>query len=260
MMKSTCLALLATSLCATCASAAEQRVSLLANHTDYTEASGKRDLQGLEYVAVTDRDTWVVSAGAGRRQFGDGQTYRGNNVSGTYYRKWSPVLATRSNVATSSNAPVFARRVLDQDVTYTGLNNTALTAGVRRTRYYGAVDANAWYVGGAYYLRRLTLRYRYTHQDIKGLGTSQGNLLSFRLKDARGAGSTQLWLGKGSTPHDYDWSSVLQVGNQQSISLRRVQPLSESISLSASIERTDYKTPSRHYDGMTSALGLTYSW
>lgn len=260
MMKKTCLALLAASLCATCASAAEQRVSLLANHTDYTQASGKRDLQSLEYVAANDRDTWVLSAGAGRRQFGDGQTYRGHNATGTYYRKWTPVLSTRSHVAVSSDDPVFAGRVFDQALTYSGFTSTTLTAGVRRTRYYGDVDADAWYVGGAYYLRRLTLRYRYTHHDIEGLGASHGNMLSLRLKDARGAGSTQLWLGKGSTLHDYDWSPVLQAGNQQSVSLRRVQPLSDSVSISASIERTEYKTPSRHYDGITSALGLTYSW
>ena len=92
---------------------------------------------------------------------------------------------------------------------------------------------------------------------MTGLGKSHAHLASFRLKDGRGAGSTQLWLGSGSSLHEQLQFAGARDGKYRSVAIQRVQPLHGPISLNLGLGRTWYQTDDGRYHGTTLTFGLT---
>lgn len=229
-------------------------------HTAFTDDFGARSVVSAEYAAPVGPNTVVFKAQGGQRDYDNGDSFTDTSLSGTLYHHWNARFSTRTHISASSNEPVFVNRVVDQDVTYKGLPNTALTTGLKYSKYFGGVHARAWYVSGAYYFDRLTVRYRYTHNDLPSIGGSYGNLLTFRLKDPEGGGSTQLWLGQGTSVQEYDWSPIVQQGDFKSVALRRVQPITAALDVNLAVQQDWYETPVSDYEGFTSNVSLTYKW
>jgi len=242
------------------AHATDSWVTAALSHTNYTNGFGERDILSAEYGHVFDANTLVLKAFGGTRDYDGGTSFDDASLSGTFYRDWNDKFSTRTNLAISKDEPVFANRVLDQEFSYKAFPNTVLTVGAKHTEYSDGVESNAWYSAAAYYFDRVMIRYRYTHYNLSGIDDSYGNLLTIRLKDREGAGSTQLWLGQGTSVQEYDWSPTVQSGDYKSVALRRVQPVSQNVTLNLGLSQAWYDTPVSNYKGLTSNLGLTYRW
>ncbi len=83
--------------------------------------------------------------------------------------------------------------------------------------------------------------YRYTHYDSSDAGSSYSNMISVRLKDPRGA-YTQLWLSRGTGAYTYDWTPETRYGSMKSISLQRIQPLTEQLNLGLTAGKVWFNT------------------
>lgn len=253
----------ATLLLACCAATAEagmDKATMAIEHIDYSNGHGQRNVASLETVGSFGATTLVLSAAAGKRNYGNDVDFSGSRFHATAYHDWHPKLSTRTSAMLSTNDPVFANRDIAHDFNLKIIPNTVLTAGGRYSEYYGGVHATAWSAGASYYVSRMSVTYRYTGYHLSSGGNGHGNLLSFRLKDATGDGSTQLWLGKGTSIHAYEWLSELQDGEARSASIRRVQPLTKKVSLDLSVGKTWYETPTTKFNGMSARIGVAYSW
>jgi YaiO family outer membrane protein len=138
--------------------------------------------------------------------------------------------------------------------------NTVLTVGGRYSKYYGDVSVAGLSVGATYYVDRVSASYRYTGYRRSSGAHSHGNVASLRLKDDGGNGSTQLWLGKGTSVHEYEWLSELQDGKLKSATFRRIQPLTQKWALEASVGKVWYETPATKFDGVAAQVGATLAW
>jgi YaiO family outer membrane protein len=145
-----------------------------------------------------------------------------------------------------------------QDVSFKVLPETVLTAGARYARYYGGTDAWSWSAGASQYFKGGMIAYRFTSYDIEHLGHSVGHLGSFKLND-RG-GSSQLWVGHGTSIHDAEFLPVPQRGTYTSAELKRSQKLTPDIALNVGLRRSWYDTPEANYHGTGIHLGLTFGF
>ncbi|EHS4531224.1 YaiO family outer membrane beta-barrel protein, partial [Escherichia coli] len=100
----------------------------------------------------------------------------------------------------------------------------------------------------------------YTHYDSSDAGGSYSNMISVRLKDLRGTGYTQLWLSRGTGAYSYDWMPETRYGNIKSISLQRIQPLTEQLNLGLTAGKVWYDTPTDDYSGLQLAAHLTWKF
>lgn len=236
------------------------KLTVATGYTNFTDGLGDRSVLAFESATVFGANTLALDGAFGSRNFGAGPSYDGASIGATLWHDWSDVVSTRSNVSKSSDDPVFVNTILDQDVTYHGIRNTSLTVGAKYSDYFDDRHSMAWYAAGAYYFKRLTVRYRYTHYDLSDVGGSHANLLSFRFKDAEGAGYTQLWLGEGTGIHDYEWAPIALAGDFESIALRRIQPLGRNWLGEVGFDKSWHRTPAYDYQAMTVSAGLTRTW
>ncbi|HAN8029774.1 TPA: YaiO family outer membrane beta-barrel protein, partial [Escherichia coli] len=102
--------------------------------------------------------------------------------------------------------------------------------------------------------------YRYTHYDSSDAGSSYSNMISVRLKDPRGAGYTQLWLSRGTGAYTYDWTPETRYGSMKSISLQRIQPLTEQLNLGLTAGKVWFNTPTDDYNGLQLAAHLIWKF
>lgn len=241
------------------AHAGEASLRTQAEYTDFDNGFGTRSVVGAEVVNKSKRTTTVLGIAHGERNF-EGAHFDAFRISGAIYHNWNRTLSTRTGVTLSSNEPVFVHRELSQEVSVKVAKGLLATAGAKALEYYGDVDATAWNVGASYYLPRLTVSYKYTRYDVEQLGESGSSLVSFRLRDRKGDGYTQLWLGQGNTLHEFEWASGVTEGRIRGMSLRRFQPVSDHVGVSATVGYTDRCTGAIDYHGATGALELTYRW
>ncbi len=99
--------------------------------------------------------------------------------------------------------------------------------------------------------------YRYTHYDSSDAGGSYSNMISVRLNDPRGTGYTQLWLSRGTGAYTYDWTPETRYGSMKSVSLQRIQPLTEQLNLGLTAGKVWYDTPTDDFNGLQLAARLT---
>jgi YaiO family outer membrane protein len=155
---------------------------------------------------------------------------------------------------------VFANRDISQHVNFKAGDSVVLHLGGRYTEYYGDVNARIWTTGASYYRGQWISNYRYTRYHLSDREDGDSHLFSLRRKDRNGAGSTQLWLGRGSSAFAYETLPELEDSTSTSISLRRSQPLTENIKLDALIGRTLHDSPHARYHGVSSRIGVGYHW
>jgi YaiO family outer membrane protein len=246
--------------CAATAQAGMNKATMAIEHIDYSNGHGQRNIASVETSGSFGATTLVLRVEAGKRDYGEDVDFSGSRFHATAYHDWHPKLSTRTSAMLSTNDPVFVNRDIAHDFNLKIIPNTVLTIGGRHSEYYGGVDAAAWSAGASYYVSRLTVTYRYTGYHLSSGGDGHGNLLSFRLKDATGDGSTQLWLGRGTSVHAYEWLSELQDGKVKGASIRRVQPLTKKVSLDLSMGKTWYETPNDKFEGLSARIGVTISW
>lgn len=256
-MKRILLALLALGL-AVPAMAADHKLTVGAEHTSYNEDFGHRNTFGIEKSADFGDTTIIFGYTRGNRDYGLFD-FDANRYSLSLYHDWNSTFSTRTSASAATDSPVFATRDYQQDLSIKA-GAAVFTVGGRRTNYFQDVDVTSWNAGGALYFDRGSVSYRYTSYDVSDLGTTDGHLASLRLKDGSGAGSTQLWVGHGSILQEYDFLPTTADGDMTSVTIRRVQPLTQNVALNVSVGRVQYDTRFSDYDGNTVGLGLTFGW
>jgi YaiO family outer membrane protein len=232
---------------------------LLTNElSDYSGGFGKRQETTAEYSADFGRTAVTLSASRAKRKF-EAESFKAVELSGTIYRDWSDRIYTRTSVALSSNKPVYASRQVANDFNLKLLSNAVVTVGGKYARYYGDRDVLSWSAGGTWYFGGGFASYRYSNYDVDRLGNSHSHLASFRLKDPRGSGQTQLWLGSGTSLHEQEITLSGRKGSYRSVALQRVQPIKGPLAVNLTLGRTWYDTNAADYRGTTASIGINYS-
>ncbi|WP_033544811.1 YaiO family outer membrane beta-barrel protein, partial [Escherichia coli] len=198
--------------------------------TDYSGDHGNRNLAYAELVAKVENATLLFNLSQGRRDY-ETEHFNATRGQGAVWYKWNNWLTTRTGIAFADNTPVFARQDFRQDINLALLPKTLFTTGYRYTKYYDDVEVDAWQGGISLYTGPVITSYRYTHYDSSDAGGSYSNMISVRLNDPRGTGYTQLWLSRGTGAYTYDWTPETRYGSMKSISLQRIQPLTEQLNL-----------------------------
>lgn len=265
MFKSALIA--ATLLFATSAFAADNKLSVGAERTDYSGIFGERNTYSIENVTAfgpsDKRNHLVLGYTYGERQY-DGATFDTGRWNGALSIRWGKLLSTQTSVAFAGNTPVFAERDYGQDVTV-HLDQFTVSGGVRRTEYFNDATVDSWNVRGALYFgdegKRGSVSYRYAKYDLENVGTTDSHLVSLRVNDfGNSLGNTQLWVGKGSTLQDDSFGVATASGDLTSYTLRRVQPISSHLAVNLTVGYREYERALGNYDGTTYGVGLTANW
>jgi YaiO family outer membrane protein len=244
--------------CASIANAADQKVSVSTEQTSYSGGFGKRLETSVESTTDLGRTGFTVNVAHGKRDIGDDHV-KSLRLGATVYHDWSDKFYTRTTMGISSNKPVFATRELAHDFNYKLLPNAVATVGAKYARYHGGVDVLSWSAGASWYFKGGFVSYRFSTYDVDRLGKNHAHLASFRLKDPKGEGYTQLWAGAGSSLHDQEVLLAGSKGKFRSLALQRVQPLRGPVSVNLSLGRAWYDTPTGDYRGTTASVGLAIS-
>lgn len=242
--------------CASIANAADQKVSVATEQTSYSAGLGKRAETSVESTTDLGATSFTVNVAHGQREIA-GDRLKSLRLGAAVYHDWSDKFYTKTTMGISSNKPVFATRELATDFNYKLLSNAVATVGAKYARYHGGVDVLSWSAGAAWHFKGGFASYRFSSYDVAKTGKSHGHLASFRLKDPKGSGYTQLWAGTGSSLHDQEVLLAGSKGKFRSIALQRVQPLRGPVSVSLSLGRAWYDTPTADYRGTTASVGLS---
>lgn len=256
-MRRIALAITATLMCAPLHA---ELTSLTAGYdfNDYSGSHGSRNMLFAEIKNTLDKGALVVNLSEGEREYAAGERYHSVRGRASLWHRWNDRLSTRSSIALAEDTPVFARQDLQQDITLKVLKPLLVTGGYRTARYYGGVDVDAWSAGLTYYAGPTITNWRYTWYDSHGAGDSYSHVVSLKLNDAAGKGSTQMWFAWGSGAYNYDWAPESYTGTTQSVSLRRVQPLNAHWVLGITLGKQWYDMPLENYTGVNAALDLTW--
>ena len=238
--------------------AVDSRLLLTTQLTDYSSGFGRRRETTAQYSADFGRTAITLGAAHAKRKY-ETESFKAVEVSGTVYRDWNDRLYTRTHAALASDNPVFASRQLANDFNFKLLPNTVVTVGGKYARFHSGRDVLSWSAGGSFYFRGGFASYRFTAHDVDRLGNSHSHLASFRLKDPRGNGQTQLWLGGGTSLHEQEVLLSGSKGSYRTIALQRVQPIKGPLALNLTLGRTWYDTSAADYRGTTASIGLNYT-
>jgi hypothetical protein len=66
-----------------------------------------------------------------------------------------------------------------------------------------------------------------------------------------------VWLGRGTSPQEFDVAATAGKGHSTGVALRRVQPLNDSVKLNLTMGATWFNTEFSDYSGITAKGGLT---
>lgn len=241
--------------CATAAGAAETKFSLSAGYTDYSKAFGTRRETTAESTTDLGRTAFTVSLSHGQRKF-EKDSASALRVSGTIFHDWNSRIYTRTNLAVSSDKPVYATREIANDVNFKLLPTVVATVGGKYARYHDNRDVKSLSAGGTWYFAAGFVTYRYSAFDVERLGNGHGHMATVRIKDGNGDGATQLWLGSGTSLHEQEVLLSGRRGDYRSVALQRVQPIRGKVSATVTLGRAWYDTQTENYRGTTASLGL----
>jgi YaiO family outer membrane protein len=228
------------------------------DHTSYSGGRGSRLISTADAVAAIAEDTKLYLSFSGGERRIAGERIRAARVSGTLRQDWSSRLSTQTTAALATNGRVFARNEFAQDIRYKLTDSLALTAAGKYASYPGD-HVTSWSGGLGYYGRGITVTYRYSLLNSAQLGGSHAQLASFRLKDPGGTGSTQLWLGQGTSLYDVVPEQSVKAGRFVSLSVKRQQPLASGVQLNFGVNRSWYRTPTGNYRGTGILAGVSFT-
>jgi YaiO family outer membrane protein len=223
--------------------------------TDYSNGHGQRRELGFDLTHKIGATTLVLEGAAGQRNFGE-ERFRGKAATATVAHDWNHLVSTRTVVSLASDSPVFATRSIMQEVSIKPAAGLVVSAGAKHARYFQDVGVNSLSLAAAYHFPRGSVGYRATRYDVDRQGRANGHLVNFRVNDARGSGSTQLWLGSAETLIDSAFELGSNEGRVRSIALRRVQPIAGQFGLSFGIARNWMRSPTGNYQSTRPTIGI----
>ena len=138
--------------------------------------------------------------------------------------------------------------------------NGSHASTLKSPSYTKSVSWQHYQGGVSLYTSPVITSYRYTHYDSSDAGGSYSNMISVRLNDPRGTGYTQLWLSRGTGAYTYDWTPETRYGSMKSVSLQRIQPLTEQLNLGLTAGKVWYDTPTDDFNGLHRAARLTWKF
>ncbi|EAA6342290.1 TPA: YaiO family outer membrane beta-barrel protein [Salmonella enterica subsp. enterica] len=227
------------------------------DYTDYSGGHGTRNIIFSELKNKIDHGASVINVSRGSRNYGDGKSWNAIRGGATVWYNWNTWISTRTGVSLAENSPVFARKDLQQDISFNLIPKTLLNFGYRFANYFGDTDVNAWSGGLSLYTGPLITSWKYTYYNTQDTGGSYSNIVSLRINDQKGAGNTQLWLSRGTGAYTYDWSPDTRKGALKSISIKRVQPLNERLILGLTLGKQWYNTPVDNYHNLQAIADIS---
>jgi YaiO family outer membrane protein len=234
------------------------KASVRLEYTDFSKLYGDRTVLTMDSRLGIGRYTRLTfSASEGQRRVAAARS-RGAQGAASVDHDWSDRLSTHTSLGVATNGAIFAKWLVGQDVSYKITDSLVGTAGARYSSYGNGNEVATWSVGAAYYLPGLTFNYRYSLLASRKFGRSQAHLASLRLNDRGGSGSTQLWVGHGTSLYEVDLPRSAN-GRFTSVALQRSQPISGGVHLTLGVNRAWYKTPSANYRGTGFIAGLSFS-
>ena len=236
------------------AHADEQSVYVTAQTQEFSDDVGSLRSVRLEYRAVLDEATVLVSPIVGERK-APGLEEQAAGLGATIYYDWSDKVSTRTAAFIAENEPVFANRDFAQDITLKVADKTTATLGGRWARYFGGQEVTFLSAGARRYFKGGSVAYRLSHVDPQGRDTFLAHLLNVTLNDRRGSGKTQLWLGTGEASLDRAQIDDFD-GQNRSALLQRTQPLTDALSLVASAGVSTYDRPGDDFTSINLGFGI----
>jgi YaiO family outer membrane protein len=235
-------------------------VSVQLDTIDYADGHGSRDTAGFIVAGKAGDSSWQIDLTHGQRDFGP-VAHSGTRFGGSLHHQWTPRLDTRTALVYSDDSPTFVNREINHDFKLKLIRNTVFNLGGRHAEYYGDTRVTGWSAGADYYFPRITASYRYSHHNVSSGGGGHGNTLSLRLKDAEGRGTSQLWIGHGTSAYAPDLDPLLLRDNRStSVFLRRSQPLGQHLLLSAGMGKTWHETRFDRFTAVSAQVGMAYHW
>lgn len=244
--------------CTVSANAANTKVAVATEQTNYSGALGKRVENSVETTTDLGNTGFTISVSHGKRDVGN-ERFKSLRLGGVVYHDWSDKFYTRTTLGASSDKPVFATRELATDFNYKLLPNTVVTIGAKYARYHQGRDVVSWSAGASWYFKRGLATYRLTASEADKSGRGVAHLATVRLKDSKGAGYSQLWAATGSSLQDSDILLGPDKSKFRGLTLQRVQPLKGPVALHVSAGRNWYETAAHDYKGTTGSIGLAIS-
>ncbi|EAM2857313.1 YaiO family outer membrane beta-barrel protein [Salmonella enterica] len=229
-------------------------------YNNYSDGHGYGNVVYAELKKKVDHSTTVVNITHGRRNYGNGEAWNAFRGKVTVWYDWNSFFSTRTGISVSENTPVFARKDLQQDLSFKLIHNLLFTTGYRYANYFGDTDVNSFSGKISLYTGPVISSWRYTHYNTQGKGGSYSNIISFQLNDLNGKGNTQLWLSRGTGAYTYDWLSETHKGTLESISLRRIQPLTDRLNLGVTLGKQWYNTPIDNYSNLQVAADFIFAF
>lgn len=235
------------------------KTSVGGDSTSFSADKGWRRTVSAEVSRDFGATAVAFGFGQGERDFGPGKTrHDGIQALARLTHEFGSRVTATTSLGIASNSPVFPRAAFAQDVDVKLGAGTVARLGGRSSRHYGGTVVNAASAGLSQYFGGGFVSYRLSGFRTASKGTTFAHLGSIQLKDPRGSGSTQLWLGAGSSRHDTDWNPEIVEGKFRSVALKRSQPLGGGVGLSLSLGRTSYDRPFKDYRGTKFGIGLNY--
>lgn len=235
------------------------KTSVGGDSTSFSAGKGWRRTVSAEVSRDFGATAVAFGFGQGERDFGPGKArHDGIQASARLSHEFGSRVTSTTSLAIASSSPVFARAAFAQDIDVKLGAGTVAHLGGRSSRYFGGTIVNAASAGLYQYFGGGFVSYRLSGFRTAAKGTTIAHLGSIQLKDPRGSGSTQLWLGAGSSRHEMDWTPEIMEGKFRSVALKRSQPLGGGIGLSLSLGRTTYDRPLKDYHGTKVGIGVSY--
>ena len=232
------------------------KITLSNEITDFSGPFGKRRETTLESSFDLGRTTLVLSGSHATRKF-EGESFKGLQLGAIAFHDWTDRFSSRTTVTLADKSPAFARTELAHDISYKLIPNALLTVGGKYARYDGNVDVKSLFAGGSLYFRGGFATYRLGVHDVDNRGHQFSHLASFRLKDPKGSGQSQLWLAAGTALQEQEVLAAGRKGKYRGFHLQRVQPIAGPVALSFGLGRTWYDTPASNYHGTKATVGIT---
>jgi len=221
----------------------------------YSGPYGKRQVVSARSQFDTGNTKLSFAISQGRRTAGE-EKYNATRLQLSLVHNWSSRFSSRTEASIASSNPVFVNRELIQDFSYKVLPATVLTVGGRYARYATGHDTWSWSAGVAQYFPGGYVSYRFSSFDTKHLGGSTGHLFSAKVSDPYG--STQAWVGHGTSLQEADWMIAPEKGKYTSVELRRLQPIGGGVSLSLGVRKAWFEADSAKYRGTGVHVGLVF--
>jgi YaiO family outer membrane protein len=234
---------------------ANQSVRIEFERLDLTGSYGTFDTLSVEYKAVMDDTTVVVTPQLGWRSNGGGDD-KAVRVSADIYHNFSDTVSTRTFASLSENEPVFARFEIGQDLTLKVAHSTTVTGGVRYAQYFNDRDVMFYSLGARQYFRGGSVAYRAMLVDPDNHSAFVSHLLNLSVNDPEGRGKTQMWLSAGGTAIERQALNGDFTGTDYAGMLKRFQPLTDDLDVVISAGLTSYDRPTGRSLGNSVGIGL----